>query len=87
MRHFATLITCLIFFLSTGYSQDTGYLKTPGLKILNRSMPLTASNNGIVIAFRCRTTLIYDKPLLVIDGVFAEDFELKNINPANHVNP
>jgi hypothetical protein len=83
MRHISTLITYLVFFLSTCYSQDSGYFKTPGLKILNRPLPLTTPNNENVIRFRCGGTPIIDRPLLVIDGLLAEDYELKNINPDN----
>ena len=82
MRQISILFACLIAFLSTVYAQGPGNLKTPGLEILKRSLPLTTSNSETVIRRSCgMATLLNDKPLLVIDGIVAGDFELKKINP------
>ena len=81
MRQISTLFVCVISFLSTVYAQDPGNLKIPGLEVLKRSLPLTTSNGETVIRRKCNATLSNDKPLLVIDGIIAEKFDLKNIDP------
>jgi TonB-dependent Receptor Plug Domain len=81
MRHVSTIFLCMIFFLSTVSSQDTGNLKTPGLKILNRSLSLTPSYKETGITMRCMPTRLNDKPLFIIDGIPVEEFRVMNINP------
>lgn len=80
MRQISTLCACVISFLTTVCAQDAGNLKIPGLKILNRTLPLTTSNSQAVIRIRCMAAPL-NEPLLVIDGIIAEKFDLKNINP------
>jgi hypothetical protein len=81
MRLISTLFACLILLLSTLYAQDSNDLKIPGLKILNRLVPLTTSSCENVIRIRCMATPLNDKPLFVIDGMIADELVLKNINP------
>lgn len=81
MRQISTLFACLILFLSAVYAQDAGNRKIPTLEILKRSLPSTTSDDETVIRIRCMASPLNDKPLFVIDGTVAEEFELKNINP------
>jgi TonB-dependent SusC/RagA subfamily outer membrane receptor len=83
MRHISTLFFCLLLLLSTAYAQDSSNLKIQGLKILGRKqLPLTASNTEpVIIRIRCGASNLNTEPLIIIDGVLAEKFGLKNIDP------
>ncbi len=82
MRHISTLLLCQILLFSTAYTQDSSNLKIQGLKILSRQFPLTTSNTEpVVIRIRCLSSNLNPDPLLIIDGIVAEKFDLRNINP------
>jgi len=81
MRHISTLFFCLILLFSTSYCQDSSNLKMQGLKILSGQLPLTTSNPGpVIIRLRCGGSGLNPDPLLIIDGVVAEKFDLRNIS-------
>ena len=82
MRHISTLSFSLILLFSTVYAQDSSNLKSQGLKILNRQLPPTApTTEPVVIRIRCLGSNLSPDPLLIIDGIVAEKFDLRNINP------
>jgi len=82
MRHISTQFFCLFLLLSTAYAQDSSNLKIQGLKIQGRRLPLsTADTEPVIIRLRCGYSNLHTEPLIVIDGVVAEKFELRNINP------
>jgi TonB-dependent SusC/RagA subfamily outer membrane receptor len=83
MRHISTLFFCLFLLFSAAYAQDSSNLKIQGLKILSRQQPpLTTSNTEpVVIRLRCGYSNLNTEPLIIIDGVVAEKFERRNINP------
>ena len=84
MRYTSTLV-CLVLLFSTVSAQDSNNLKIQGLKIIGRQPPLNTSNaEPVNIRMRwCMGTQLNNEPLLIIDGIVAEKFELKNINPDN----
>ena len=84
MRHISTLLFCLVLLLSTVCAQDSSNLKSRGLKIINRQqLPFTTSNTEpVTLRLRCMVSNL-NEPLLIIDGILAEKFELGNINPDN----
>ena len=82
MRHISTLSFSLILLFSTVYAQDSSNLKSQGLKILNRQLPpTTPTTEPVVIRIRCLGSNLSPDPLLIIDGIVAEKFDLRNINP------
>jgi TonB-dependent SusC/RagA subfamily outer membrane receptor len=82
MRHISTLFFYLVLLFSTVYAQDSSNSKIQGFKILNNQLPLTTSNSEpVVIRIRCLASNLNTEPLIVIDGVVAEKFELRNISP------
>lgn len=81
MRQISILFAYLILFLSNVRAQDSSNLKIPGLKILTRSLPLTPSKNEEVVRIRCMSSQLNYRPLFVIDGIVADEYELRNINP------
>ena len=85
MRHISTLFFCLVLLFSTVCAQEPSSLKDRGLKILNRQqLPFTISNTEpVTFRIRCLASNLNDEPLLIIDGILAEKFELGNINPDN----
>jgi TonB-dependent SusC/RagA subfamily outer membrane receptor len=84
MRHISTLSFILILLFSTVYAQDSSNLKSQGLKILNRQLPpTTPTTEPVVIRIRCLGSNLSPDPLLIIDGIVAEKFDLRNINPDN----
>ena len=85
MRHISTLFFCLILLLSAVCAQDSSNLKDRALKILDRQqLPFTTSNTEpVTIRMRCMGTQLNNEPLLIIDGIVADKFELGNINPDN----
>jgi TonB-dependent SusC/RagA subfamily outer membrane receptor len=82
MRHISTLSFILILLFSTVYAQDSSNLKSQGLKILNRQLPpTTPTTEPVVIRIRCLGSNLSPDPLLIIDGIVAEKFDLRNISP------
>ena len=82
MRHISTLLVCLVLLFSTAYAQDSSDLKIPGLKILSGQLPRTTPNTEpVIIRLRCGVSNFKSEPLIVIDGIVAEEFGLKNIEP------
>jgi len=85
MRHISTLFVCVILLFPIVYAQDSNNLTTQGIRIIGRQIPLNTSNaEPVNIRMRwCMGTQLNDEPLLIIDGILAEKFELGNINPDN----
>jgi TonB-dependent SusC/RagA subfamily outer membrane receptor len=85
MRQISTLFFCLILLFTTANAQDSSNLKIQGLKILGRQqLPLTTSNTEpVIIRITCLSSNLNPDPLLFIDGIVAEKFDFKNIDPDN----
>jgi len=85
MRHISALFVCVILLFPIVYAQDSNNLKTQGIRIISRQIPLNTSNaEPVNIRMRwCMGTQLNNEPLFIIDGIVAEKFEFKNINPDN----
>lgn len=77
MRQISTLFFCLILLFSTVNAQDSSNSNIQGLKIPGS----TSNTEPVIIKLRCGYSNSYTEPLIVIDGLVAEKFELKNIEP------
>jgi len=82
MGRISTLFFHLFLLFTTVNAQDSSNLKVQGLKISHKEPSLSTSNTEpVIIRFRCRASNLNTEPLIVIDGIVAEKFELKNIDP------
>lgn len=84
MSHFFTQFFFLVLLVTTVNAQDSSNLRFPGLKTPGNRPLLSISNTEpVTIRLRCRASNLSKEPLFVIDGVVAEKFALKNIEPNN----